>query len=332
MHRITVVIPCRNEEHFIAGCLDSVLRNRRPELAIQIIVVDGESDDRTPEILRSYATMHSDLLVLPNPKRIGPAAQNIGLAAATGDFVLILDAHATIDDHYLETGVGYLLRHPDAYAVGGAMRTVPQTPSLYGTAIVAAITSRFGVGGSTFRVGVTSPTWTSTVFAALYRREILFRYAPYNEDLPRGYDWDFHKRMSGGKDRFLLIPDAFSTYYARSRPSQLIPYYLLEGFWAIYPFRIVGRTYLSLSHCIPALFVLSLVVLAALSAVMPLARIGLAFVLVSYAIAALVASVSTAIARKKGILSIILPILYPCIHVSYGIGSLRAFLTRPSRG
>src|SRR4029079_1263028 len=90
----TVVIPARNEERFIARCLESVLAQTYPN--IEILVVDGQSDDRTRAIVTEIAAQHPRVRLLDNPRRIVPSALNVGMAEAKGKWFVRIDAHATI--------------------------------------------------------------------------------------------------------------------------------------------------------------------------------------------------------------------------------------------
>ena len=49
---ISIVIPAYNEEHFIEDCLNSVYQQDYPKELLEVIVVDGNSHDRTAEIIR----------------------------------------------------------------------------------------------------------------------------------------------------------------------------------------------------------------------------------------------------------------------------------------
>jgi glycosyltransferase involved in cell wall biosynthesis len=51
---VTVVIPARNEAASIGACLDSVRAQTHGEL--QIVVVDGDSEDATTEVVWSHAS------------------------------------------------------------------------------------------------------------------------------------------------------------------------------------------------------------------------------------------------------------------------------------
>jgi len=67
---VSVIIPCRNEEMFIGQCLESIIRNDYPKDRLEILVVDGMSDDGTRAILESYAQNYSFISLLDNPKTI----------------------------------------------------------------------------------------------------------------------------------------------------------------------------------------------------------------------------------------------------------------------
>ncbi|PIP12385.1 MAG: glycosyl transferase, partial [bacterium (Candidatus Stahlbacteria) CG23_combo_of_CG06-09_8_20_14_all_40_9] len=54
MKKISIVIPCRNEEKFIGKCLDSIIEQDYPKDKLEILVVDGMSEDRTREIMKEY--------------------------------------------------------------------------------------------------------------------------------------------------------------------------------------------------------------------------------------------------------------------------------------
>ncbi|MFH1879042.1 MAG: glycosyltransferase, partial [Candidatus Omnitrophota bacterium] len=79
---VSVVIPCLNEEEYIAGCLDSVIANDYPRDKMEILVVDGLSRDRTREIVKEYSRRYPFIKLLDNEKGITPRALNIGVKNA----------------------------------------------------------------------------------------------------------------------------------------------------------------------------------------------------------------------------------------------------------
>ena len=51
---VSIIIPCRNEEKFIAKCLDSVINQTYSKKGMEVLVVDGMSEDETREIIGEY--------------------------------------------------------------------------------------------------------------------------------------------------------------------------------------------------------------------------------------------------------------------------------------
>ena len=110
--RCSVIIPTHNRSTVVARAIDSVL-DGVPATELEVIVVDDASTDATQALLTAtYADDHR-VMRLATPVNLGPAAaRNLGLGAATGEWVLFLDS----DDTLL----------PDALACGlQAFRCVP---------------------------------------------------------------------------------------------------------------------------------------------------------------------------------------------------------------
>lgn len=86
---VTLIIPCYNQARFLGDALDSVLAQDYDSLEI-IVVNDGSTDDFTTRIQNYQA--HAHLKMVTQPNRGLPAARNLGIAAARGDFFKFLDA------------------------------------------------------------------------------------------------------------------------------------------------------------------------------------------------------------------------------------------------
>ena len=106
---VSFVLPIRNEAEFIRECLEAVrAQDYAGELA-DIIVVDGMSDDGTPDILAEMARTEPRLKVIQNPARIVPVAMNLGIREATGDIIIRVDGHAIIPRDYARRCVESLM-------------------------------------------------------------------------------------------------------------------------------------------------------------------------------------------------------------------------------
>ena len=131
MH-LSIIIPAFNEELLITHCLDSISEslaaNQKPGFTSEVIVVDNNSTDKTAEL----ATQAGAKVVFEPINQIG-RARNAGAAAATGDWLLFVDADSLLNPgmvadilQMIETG---------KYVGCGSIMHMPNCP-WWGTAIL----------------------------------------------------------------------------------------------------------------------------------------------------------------------------------------------------
>jgi glycosyltransferase involved in cell wall biosynthesis len=116
LHDLTVVIPARNAEHLLEGCLGAIRRARPAEY----IVVDGQSGDETARLAGALGAR-----VLSDEGRGLPAARALGAAAAHTRYVALVDADVVIPDGALAALLdeflagGYTALQAGLHSVGG---------------------------------------------------------------------------------------------------------------------------------------------------------------------------------------------------------------------
>lgn len=318
---VSVIIPCRNEEKTISPCLESILANDYPKDRIEVLVVDGMSQDGTREIVEEYANRCSCIRLLDNPKRITPAALNTGIAQAKGQILMRMDAHASFERKYIKRCVEALRRY-GADNVGGIMRTLPREPGLTGNAIALSLSHRFGVGNSYFRVHTDEPRWADTVFGGCYRREVFQNVGFFNEKLARGQDMEFNLRLRKAGGKILFVPDIVSYYYASSDLRSFWKHNFQNGVWTILPFLCSPIMPVRWRHLVPLAFVLGLLGSVLLATVHPAGLWVLAGIAGTYAIGNVAASVQVTLREKDIRYLVAMPVVFASLHVAYGVGSL----------
>src|SRR5712691_5993977 len=132
--RCSVIVPCRNERKYIARCLDSIIANSYPKDRLEVLVVDGQSEDGTRDIIAKYTRQYHFIRLLVNAKRLIPSAMNRGVSEATGDVIMKMDAHSTYPADYIEKSITYLQNY-DADNVGGVCIIGPGTDGRIARAI-----------------------------------------------------------------------------------------------------------------------------------------------------------------------------------------------------
>ena len=99
---ISVILPVRNEEKYIEACVASIFKQDYPAEKMEVIFVDGCSQDRTVELLHQMQKTYPQIVVLHNPNKTVPYAMNIGIRACKYDVIIRLDAHTRIPKDFLQ--------------------------------------------------------------------------------------------------------------------------------------------------------------------------------------------------------------------------------------
>src|SRR5438445_12647358 len=98
---VSIVVPCRNEAEYIGPMLDSMLANAYPGDRLEVLIVDGMSDDGTRAVITDYASRYPMIQLLGNPERTTPHALNLGLARARGRLLVPTAARAAYPSTYI---------------------------------------------------------------------------------------------------------------------------------------------------------------------------------------------------------------------------------------
>jgi len=318
---VTVIMPVFNEERYIERSLGAVLAQDYPRDMMEVLVADGMSTDRTRQIIEQLQADHPHLQLIDNPQKIVATGLNATTERAQGDVIVRVDGHCEIAPDYVRRCVEHLIAE-DVDGVGGPIETIGETPMA--ETIAAAMSSKFGVGGSPFRTCKERTMLVDTVAFPAYRRRTVERAGPYDEELVRNQDdeYNFRLRKLGGK--ILLAANVHSRYHSRASLKRLWRQYYQYGYWKV---RVMQKHPLQMQprQFIPACFVL---------AVMCSLIVGIFWkpglwvaggLLGMYGLAALAAAI--AVGRKHSLrMTWQLPFVFPALHISYGLGFLRGLV------
>ncbi len=314
--KVSVVMPLYNEEKYIANCIESLLLQDFPKEDMEWIFVDGMSKDATKEILKEYKEKYPELIhICDNPKRIVPCAMNIGIAHAQGKYIVRLDAHADYASDYISKCV-YYLENTDADNVGGVAET--KSRGFIGETIAMMLSSKFGVGNSQFRTNGKSG-YVDTVPFGAFRREVFEKWGDYDERLIRNQDNEMNYRIRKNGGKIYLAEDIHLSYYCRDSIRGIVKMALQNGKWNVITMKLCPGS-MGVRHFIPLAFLLSQIILP-LFAVFVSGFFWKIFLLeeVLYLVCDLLFSIKAA---KKISYFLLLILLFPIFHISYGMGSL----------
>jgi len=317
---VSIIIPCRNEEKFIGKCLNSIINNDYSKESLEILVIDGMSEDKTKEIVEKYTKQYLYIKILENPNKFTPFGLNIGVKNARGDIIIRMDAHSTYEKDYISKCIKYLNQY-NADNVGGIWKIMPRTHTLINKAIVFASSSIFGAGDAYYRRGYSrGPKWVDTVFGGCYKKEVFEKIGLFNENLIRSQDMEFNLRLKRAGGKILLVPDIISYYYPKSNLKDFFRHNFSDGIWSTYPLKFEVRIF-SWRHLVPLFFVSSLILSLFFSFFFWQARLFFDLIFGSYVFLSLFFSVK--ISFKKGFQYLFLmPIVFATRHFGYGLGSI----------
>ena len=201
--RVSVVIPCYKQAHFLAEAVQSVVQQTFTDW--EVIVVNDGSPDATGAVCRDLAARwpHRLIRCLEKPNGGLADARNAGIRVARGKYVLPLDA----DDRL----------HPEMLA-----KTVALLEACPEVAIAYTDTIHFGAVNAQVRAGRFSLAnlcqHNLLSYCALYRREAWQAVGGYNPNMTWGYeDWDFWLGCAERGFQARRIPEFLLFYRVKSR-------------------------------------------------------------------------------------------------------------------
>jgi glycosyltransferase involved in cell wall biosynthesis len=320
METISVICPTYNERQNITQCIESIVSSSYEKDKMEVVFVDGMSNDGTRDIIIRYTRQYPYIRILDNPKRSAPSALNIGIRATTGSIIIRLDAHATYPPDYFRILVSYLIKMK-ADNVGVAIKSLPLNSSLTANAIAMAVSSRFGVGNSYCRIGTDKLMEVDTVPFGCFHRELFSRIGMFDEELIRNQDDEFNARIIKNGGKIFLIPDIKVIYYPRDEVSKIAKMFYQYGLFKPLVNKKNGKP-ATIRQFFPLLFLLGLL----LGGVMAFQVNTFFWIYICFIGLYIVTAIGFAQNKieehhSKGLL-LMLPWVFFVMHVSYGWGYL----------
>jgi succinoglycan biosynthesis protein ExoA len=229
--KVSVIIPCRNEIRHIEGCIRSAFTFKAPEGGFEVIVVDGMSNDGTREILSELQRDgYPELRVIDNPFKTVPHAMNLGIAQASGEYIVRIDARCFHPREYLLDLLD-LSRQTGADNVGGVLYPVPGG-SFMGECIALAYRSPISMGGG-LRARENFIGETDTAYGGCFKKGRLIEVGLYDEGMIRNQDDELSFRLRKKGGRIFQSSRIQIVYYPRRFLGQVFRQFMQYGYWKV---------------------------------------------------------------------------------------------------
>ncbi|MEJ8566888.1 glycosyltransferase family 2 protein [Elongatibacter sediminis] len=210
---VSVIVPARNAERYIAETIDSVIRQSWTHF--ELLVVDNASTDATACVVHKHEDERVRVISCERPG--AAAARNVGMRAARGDFIQFLDADDILGRNKLELQLKALQDWGTALAIASCpwvrfnhdlAEACVHAEAVWPIAdpldwIVCSLT-----GGGMMQTG----GW-------LVHRQLVEAAGFWNEDLSLHDDGEYFTRMLLQAERLVFVPDA--RVYYRTVPGSL---------------------------------------------------------------------------------------------------------------
>ena len=323
--KLSLVIPCRNEEQYIGKCLQSVVDADYDKAMLEVFVCDGLSTDNSKVVIQGFTAKYNWIHFEENSHQTTPYALNLGIRKSNGDAVIILGAHAEVLPDFFTKNAFYLNKFSECGWVVGYIENIYESETA--EIIGAAMSSVFGVGNANFRIPDKSGFVDTVAFGA-YRRDVFEKIGLFDEVLNSNQDDDFNFRVTKAGYKIYLTPEIKTKYYVRSSFQKLYKQYQQYGYWKVYLNK-KHKAFLSIRQLIPFLFVSFITLGLGLSFISPcLASLYILGLLAYFGLAILFAFQKSAHLNK----TIKIAATFFILHWAYGLGYAKGLLDFMLRG
>lgn len=193
MEKVSIVIPCYNQGHFLSDAIESALNQTYPD--IEVIVVDDGSTDDTKIVANKYPQVR---YIYQNNKHLS-GARNTGIKSSKGKWIVTLDSDDKIHPTFVEKCLNEV--------------------ELKGVDIVSTWLQTFGKENRRWGSVDIDPVWQNFIqrnhinCCSLFSREMWSNLGGYDENMKQGFeDWDFWRRATKRGYKVRIVTDYLFFY------------------------------------------------------------------------------------------------------------------------
>jgi glycosyltransferase involved in cell wall biosynthesis len=319
---ISVIIPVRNEGRFIGRTIDYITDQDYPRDKLEIIIVDGQSNDNTREIVNEKINDDSRISLYLNPKRLSSAARNIGVKKAKGSIVTFIDGHIYIDNQTLLKNIAVLMDDKQVSVLSRPQFLDTPENSDFQKAVSAARKSLFGHGLDSTIYLKEEKYVDPTSSAASYKSEVFEKAGFFDENFDAAEDLEFNYRVGASGFTSFSSMKVAVYYYPRDDFKSLFKQMMRYGIGRFRFFKKHKKDYGS-GAALLAISLVTMLILSILSLFSALAAGFWIICILTYLIASVLGSLS-ALRENNVKTALYLPMIYPVIHAGLALGFLKA--------
>ena len=213
MPKVSVVIPIYNVEKYLRECMDSVVNQTLKD--IEIICVNDGSPDNSRSILQEYADKDERIKIIDKENGGLASARNVGVKAATGEYIGFVDSDDWIDLDFYEKLYNTAIQYEADIACGNIYKTGKKKYLVRHAQI--RFTQKTRDKYRYARIPKHCYVWNK-----IYRRNALIRSGVCFEEGVCYEDIEFTHKVLHYLNSFVTVPNA--DYYYRTNPDSIVGY------------------------------------------------------------------------------------------------------------
>lgn len=323
---ITIGIVAKNEEKYIEETLKGIINQDMDTSLIEIIVVDGNSSDRTREIAENVLTASNMNYKVLNEKDFGfyglCFSRNLVIdnSSKTSRYIAYTDADCIVDKNWLKTLYQYVEESGDEIAGAGGPRLVSPTEDKKELVINNFLTSNIASGGNpAFSKRNVKYLDSIPNYNSIYKKDIISKFR-YDDSLIISDDNELNLRLKKAGYNFIYARN--SKVYHRETNSILEFGKNMRNYGINITNTIKKHRLFKIKPFISLIFVLYLILIVPLYLIVGL--IILVPLILYFIFAAMI--FAEIMSKTKTIYSLIVFVLLPVQHISYAYGMIYNFL------
>ncbi len=324
-HSFSIVIPCFNEEKYIGSCIKSILVQNYDSSLIEIIIIDGESEDGSLNIIKNLQQDFPNVKLFSNPSKKTAISLNIGIKNSMSEVIIILGAHTVLDKNFIFYN-NKILNEQKVVACGGTQLNIGDT--YIQKVIGLTMESPFAMASSSYRWSK-NEQYVDTVVYAAYKRYLFDDVGYFEEDYTISEDAEFNWRIRKAGYKIYYSPKIITYYYPRKTIGKFLKQMFKYGILRVN----VQKKHIDsikIMHLIPPIFVMSLILFVILLIANVIDINVIIIILLLYFGLNIIVS-STSVSSKKLKYLIFIPILTFLLHFFWGIGFLAGLVLPRSK-
>jgi len=316
----SVVIPTYNEKEYLPLCLDSIVNQNYDRDLVEIIVVDGLSTDGTLSVIKKYQSKHSGIKYFLNSEKKTPNALNIGVKNSSGEVIVILGAHATLDKDFLYFNNKNMDEH-NVKVSGGTQYNIGK--SFIQKAIGIAMEVPFAIASAPYRWSK-KEQFVDTVVYAAYKRELFEEIGFFEEKFSISEDAEINWRIRQAGYKIFFSPKIKSYYYPRKSILKFIKQIFRYGILRV---NVVKKHFdaIRFFHLIPPIFVVTIILMIILVLTGNL-KIEIPLIVLAIYFLTSILSSAVKLIPDKLLYIPLMPLLVFLMHFFWGLGFIVGLL------